>query len=124
MLHVAAPEENQARLEFRFVGDECHIRLHRLTRPVQIPYRSFWQVIDSAYLCRTRTDNIKTLYLLFTYCYDISVILSEAKDLCILLAAPKCRGFRCAQDDIMNLSLRALGVSAVNRLSSAFIHGL
>jgi hypothetical protein len=40
MLHVAAPEENQARLEFRFVGDECHIRLHRLTRPVQIPCRS------------------------------------------------------------------------------------
>src|ERR1700733_6202557 len=82
MLHVAAPEENQSRLEFRLVGDECHIRLHRLTRPVQIPCRSFWQVIDSAYLCRTRTDNIKTLYLLFTYCYDISVILSEAKDLC------------------------------------------
>src|SRR5580704_4678146 len=52
------------------------IRLHRFTRPVQIPCRSFWQVIDSAYLCRTRTDNIKTLYLLFTYCYDISVILS------------------------------------------------
>src|SRR5580698_5752738 len=82
MLHVAAPEENQARLEFRFVGDECHIRLHRLTRPVQIPCRFFWQVIDSAYLCRTRTDNIKTLYLLFTYCYDVSVILSKAKDLC------------------------------------------
>jgi len=77
MLHVAAPEENQARLDFRFVGDECHIRLHRLTRPVQIPCRSFWQVINSAYLCRTRTDNIKTLYLLFTYFYDISVILSE-----------------------------------------------
>jgi hypothetical protein len=28
MIHVATPEENQARLEFRFVGDECHIRLH------------------------------------------------------------------------------------------------
>src|SRR3984885_15498355 len=92
MLHVAAPEENQSRLEFRLVGDECHIRLHRLTRPVQIPCRSFWQVIDSAYLCRTRTNNIKTLYLLFTYCYDISVILSEAKDLCIPAAKRKFTG--------------------------------
>src|SRR5271166_6014505 len=55
-----------------------------LTRPVQIPCRSFWQVIDAAYLCRTRTDNIKTLCLLLTYCYDIFVILSEAKDLCTL----------------------------------------
>ena len=27
MIHVATPEENQAWLEFRFVGDECHIRL-------------------------------------------------------------------------------------------------
>jgi len=27
MLPVAAPEENQARLEFRFVRDECHVRL-------------------------------------------------------------------------------------------------
>jgi hypothetical protein len=30
MFHVAAPEENQARLEFRFVGDECHAWLDRL----------------------------------------------------------------------------------------------
>src|SRR3984957_11119248 len=51
-----------------------------LPRPVQIPCRSFWQVIDSAYLCRTRTDNIKMLYLLFTYCYDISVIPTGAFD--------------------------------------------
>jgi hypothetical protein len=28
MIHVATPEENQTRLEFRFVGDECHIRLY------------------------------------------------------------------------------------------------
>jgi hypothetical protein len=28
MIHVATPEENQARLEFRFVRDECHVRLY------------------------------------------------------------------------------------------------
>jgi hypothetical protein len=28
MIHVATPEENQARLEFCFVGDECHVRLY------------------------------------------------------------------------------------------------
>ncbi len=28
MLHVATPEDYQSRLEFRFVGDECHNRLH------------------------------------------------------------------------------------------------
>jgi hypothetical protein len=27
MFHVATPEENQAWLKLRFVGDECHIRL-------------------------------------------------------------------------------------------------
>src|SRR5665213_3610951 len=56
MLHVATPEENQPRLEFRFVRDKCHTRLYRLTRPVQIPCRYFSQVVESAYLCRTRTD--------------------------------------------------------------------
>jgi hypothetical protein len=47
-------------------------------RPVQIPCRFFRQVIDSAYLCRTRIDDIKILCCLFIYIYDIVVILSEA----------------------------------------------
>jgi len=46
-------------------------------RPVQIPCRFFRQIIDSAYLCRTRIDDIKMLCCLFIYIYDIFVILSE-----------------------------------------------
>jgi hypothetical protein len=67
MIHLATPEENQARFKFRFVGDECHIRLYRLTRPVQIPCRFFSQVIDSVYLCRTRIDGINILSCLFLF---------------------------------------------------------
>ena len=48
-------------------------------RPVQIPCRFFRQVVDSAYLCRTRIDDIKILCCLFIYIYDIIVILSGAQ---------------------------------------------
>src|ERR1700691_4564789 len=48
-------------------------------RPVQIPCRFFRQVIDSAYLCRTRIDNSKRLCCLFIDIYYIFVILSEGR---------------------------------------------
>src|ERR1700679_395470 len=80
MIHVATPEENQPRLEFRFVRDECHTRLYRLTRPVQIPCRFFSQVLESAYLCRIRIDTIKSISRLFLFIYNIVVILSEAEE--------------------------------------------
>src|ERR1035441_6832974 len=53
-------------------------------RPVQIPCRFFRQVIESAYPCRTRIEDSKTLCCLFIFTYDIVVILSKAKDLCNL----------------------------------------
>ena len=49
-------------------------------RPVQIPCRFFRQVIDSAYLCRTRIDDIKILCCLFIYIYGIFVILGEGTE--------------------------------------------
>ena len=48
-------------------------------RPVQIPCRFFWQVIDSVYLCRTRIEDNKVLCCLFIFIYDIVVILSKAR---------------------------------------------
>jgi len=49
-------------------------------RPVQIPCRFFRQVIDPAYLCRTRIDDIKILCCLFIYIYGIFVILGEGTE--------------------------------------------
>ena len=66
-------------------------------RPVQIPCRFFRQVIDSAYLCRTRIDDIKILCCLFIYIYDIFVILSEAEGPAVVLELCAAQPNACAE---------------------------
>src|ERR1035441_4065229 len=74
--HVAAPEENQARFQFLFLGKKRHVASCCLFRSVQFPCRLSAQVIDSSWLCRLCIEHHNIICCLFIIIYDIVLILS------------------------------------------------
>src|ERR1700679_2312103 len=77
MVHVAAPEENQARFQLLFLGNEGHVASSCLFRSVQFPCRLFLQAVDSSWLCRLCMEHYRKLCALFLVIYDIVLILSD-----------------------------------------------
>src|ERR1700679_443698 len=79
MIHVAAPEENQAGFQLLFLGNKRHVASCVLFRSVQFPCRFLPQAIDSSWLCRLCMEQYRKLCTLFLVIYDIVIILSEAQ---------------------------------------------
>jgi len=91
-------------------------------RPVQIPCRFFRQVIDSAYLCRTRIDNIKILCCLFIYIYDIFVILSGVWRVLGAKRSRRTCGFSAKPDNIACYKSRPLQAESMSTRPSCLIN--
>jgi hypothetical protein len=76
MVHVAAPEENQAGFQLLFLGNEGHVASSCLFRSVQLPCRFLVQAIDSSWLCILCIYHYRKLCTLFLVIYDIVLILT------------------------------------------------